>query len=274
MGSALNLPFFLSIPHSGESVPKEVNWLQGINPLTLMRDVDRYVDKLYLPVIQENHIPAVLTEWHRYVVDLNRKPDEYDQSSVQGAPLAKGKHPKGLHWSVTTFNETLISMPMSPDLHDRILLDYYHPFHQAVRDLATEFLKKNPQIFHLDLHSMPSLGTKMHPDPGQYRADIVISDFHGKSTCREFKEIVLHAYQESGFQVAYNYPYVGGGITQIYGNPKSGHNTIQVELNRALYMNEATQNIRESTFNDVQSRLGKAVERIISDLRKFLHESG
>lgn len=266
------MPFFLSIPHSGEKVPKEVDWLIGINPLTLMRDVDRFVDRLYQPVIAKYQLRHVLTSWHRYVVDLNRKTNEYDQSSVAGAPLPKGKHPKGLHWSVTTHNEVLISKPMSQNLHDQILKDYYHPFHQAVRDLSAKMLSQHQQIFHLDLHSMPSLGTSMHPDPGQYRADVVISDFHGKSTCSEFKEIVLHAYQEAGFQVAYNYPYVGGGITQIYGNPKSGHNTIQVELNRAVYMNEATQSIREDTFHQVQAQLEKAIAEVILGLKDFLHE--
>lgn len=244
----------------------------GINPLTLMRDVDRYVDKLYEPVIAQLQIPAVLTSWHRYVVDLNRKPDEYDQSSVAGAPLPKGKHPKGLHWSVTTHNEVLIAKPMSPDLHDLIIRDYYNPFHQAVRELSAQLLQNHPQIFHLDLHSMPSLGTAMHPDPGQYRAEVVISDFHGKSACSEFKEIVIRAYQEAGFQVAYNYPYVGGGITQIYGHPNLGHNTIQVELNRAVYMNEATQNIREDRFHIVQTQLGKAIEDVVHGLKDFLNE--
>jgi N-formylglutamate deformylase len=226
MGLTDNLPFFLTIPHSGEQIPEEVDWLDNLSEETLMRDVDRYVDQLYDSVIKKQNIHAIKTPWHRYVIDLNRKTEEIDQTSVIGSTNLANSFPKGLHWSITTHNEILISQPMPWSLHQSLVKNYYEPFHQSVQNLSKKLLKQYKNIFHLDLHSMPSMGTNLHSDPGQARADIVVSDFHGKSTTAFFKDLVMKSYQEAGFQVVYNWPYVGGGITQIYGKPESGHNTI------------------------------------------------
>ncbi|MEM7647074.1 MAG: N-formylglutamate amidohydrolase [Pseudomonadota bacterium] len=101
MFQAEALPFFVSIPHSGEQIPDEVTWLKNLPEPTLMRDVDRYVDVLYQPALNELKITSIVTSWHRYVVDLNRKPDQFDGAAVEGALLPAGTEPKGLHWSVT-----------------------------------------------------------------------------------------------------------------------------------------------------------------------------
>lgn len=255
------LPFFVTLPHSGEDVPVEAAWLHSLESQTLMRDVDRYVDKLYEPVIRSEALPYVITQWHRYVVDLNRRADEFDASSVQGASHPVGRFPKGLHWSMTTQNEVLITQPMSMELHQLFLDRYYQPFHEKVQEIRAQLKSSAGIVYHLDLHSMPSKGTAMHPDPGQTRADVVISDFHGTSSVSSFRDIVLEAYQNAGFVVAYNWPYVGGGITQMYGQPKSGFHTIQVELNRSLYMDEVSQKMN-SRFTETQQKLSTAISQI------------
>ena len=269
MITAENLPVFVSIPHSGEKVPPEVTWLNKPE-VTLMRDVDRYVDKLYEPGIQNLKLQSIVTDWHRYVVDLNRKPEDFDQQSVEGANEPKGKHPKGLHWSVTTHQEPLIEEPMTMELHNQLVANYYQPFHDQVQATRDHLFSAYSQVYHLDLHSMPSLGTDLHPDPGQQRAEVVISDFHGQSASPEFLEVVMKAYQEVGFQVAYNWPYVGGGITQMYGRPQENRHTIQVELNRALYMNEETKKLNNDTLADVQLKLEKALAAVVTGIKDFL----
>ncbi len=259
-------PFFVTLPHSGESVPDEVVWLKNIPATTLMRDVDRFVDQLYHPTIDLAQIPFVKTQWHRYVVDLNRKTTDFDQSAVVGAKENVGRFPKGLHWTVTTQGEPLILKPMTQELHELLLKKYYQPFHDSVQDMRKKMKLDHPEVYHMDLHSMPSLGTEMHPDPGQERADIVISDFHGASCSSVFKEIVVEAYVQAGFQVAYNWPYVGGGITQLYGQPKLGFNTIQVELNRKLYMDEVTQ-LKNQAFLKVQEQLKNALLTVVEKIK-------
>lgn len=270
MPQANQLPLFVSIPHAGEVVPKEVSWLQNLPETILMRDVDRYVDKLYKPILDKFKIPSVVATHNRYVVDLNRKADEYDASSVVGATHPKGVHPKGLHWSVTTHNEVLIPKPMSPELHQTLVKNYYQPFHDSVHEMGGKILEHHQKVFHMDLHSMPSLGTDMHPDPGQTRAEVVISDFHGTSCTRDFRNAVLNAFQAAEFEVAYNWPYIGGGITKMYGRPDQGWSTIQIELNRDLYMNEETKEIILGKSQALQLRLDKTFTILIAKLQEIV----
>lgn len=255
--------FFVTIPHSGEMIPKEAVWLQGLSEPVVMRDVDRYVDQLYLETLEKLKVPKIIAECHRYVIDLNRKPDEYDGDSVLDAPHAVGVHPKGLHWSITTFGEKLIQRPMSKDLHDRFVREHYEPFHQSVQAMFQSFAQK--PVYHLDLHSMPSQGTALHNDPGSKRADVVVSDFHGKSARKDFVEMVMESYRQAGFEVAYNWPYFGGGITQMYGRPAEGQHTVQIELNRSLYMDEVNKQ-KNASFVKTQKKLAQAMEAIVQRL--------
>ena len=268
MPKAAKLPFFVSIPHSGEQVPPEVTWLKTLPETTLMRDVDRYVDRLYEPALKEWEIPHLISPWHRYVVDLNRKPHEYDQRAVRKAPQAQGTHPRGLHWSVTTFNETLIPEPMAKELHESLVEKYYKPFHQWVVETRENLKSQFGVAYQLDLHSMPSQGTALHPDPGESRAQVVISDYEGTSARADFKDLVMEAFKGAGFQLAYNWPYVGGGITKMYGEPEKSFHTIQVELNRNLYMDEETKAMDPVLFPQVQDQLKKALGTVHSGIKE------
>jgi N-formylglutamate deformylase len=265
------LPVLLSIPHAGEDVPPEVTWLHGLPETTLMRDVDRFVDQLYGPAMNKYPWPCVVASTHRYVVDLNRGLDEYDQDAVLGAPNPSRTFPKGLHWSITTESETLIHKPMSMELHNQVVRDYYQTFHDQLHEAGNKIREQYNQVFHLDLHSMPSKGTSLHPDPGQMRAEVVISDFHGQSCSSHWRDLVMHAFQGAGFEVAYNWPYVGGGITKMYGQPDQSWHTLQIELNRNLYMNESTKKIIEDKAQVLQKKLVLAFDGLAQSLQGFLN---
>ena len=112
---------------------------------------------------------------------------------------------------------------------------------------------------------MPSQGTGLHLDRGEKRADIVISDFKGKSASPEFKDLVIQGFEEQGFSVSYNWPYFGGRITQRYGKPQDGHHTIQIELNRALYLNESNYELLRHV-DEFRGRLSKVMEKIVFGL--------
>jgi N-formylglutamate deformylase len=144
-------PFFLSIPHSGERVPSEAKWLQGLPEPILMCDVDRFVDRLYEPVVNDLKLTCVRTQWHRYVIDLNRLPDDVDSDSVRGSKNPSGKFTTGLHWVKTTRGATLMAEPISEDLHDQLLKRYFEPFHANVRDTYDFFRVHGAQkIYHVD----------------------------------------------------------------------------------------------------------------------------
>lgn len=260
-------PFFVSIPHSGEKIPVDAEWLQGLPEPILMCDVDRYVDRLYKDALTAVACPSVIAEWHRYVVDLNRLPGDIDADAVVGALHPSGKFPQGLHWIRTTRDNALLTKPMSMEKHDRLVRMYFEPFHEQVRSLYAKFRKMNVEkIYHLDAHSMPSMGTKAHRDPGQKRAEIVVSDCEGKSCEARFKDLVISAYERAGFKVAYNWPYVGGRVTQTYGKPDQGQHAVQVELNRALYMDEETKQLNTADAALVSTKMQTALSLILKEL--------
>lgn len=262
------LPFFISIPHSGEKVPAEASWLSGLEEPILMCDVDRFVDDLYRPGIEKLQIPSVVAEWHRYVVDLNRLPDDVDASSVTGHPNAAGKFTTGLLWVKTTTGIQLMPNPISATLHQSLVQKYFEPFHAQVRSQYESFKKLGHKtVYHLDAHSMPSRGTAAHRDPGADRPQIVVSDCDGTSCPTEFKDLVISAYERAGFQVAYNWPYKGGRVTQTYGKPEAGQWAIQVELNRSLYMDEKTKK-KNASYDKTRTQIGRALEYLVQELKE------
>ncbi len=256
-------PLLITIPHSGERVPTETPWLNELSEQLLMFDVDRFVDRLYAPVIAELGLPCVTTEWHRYAIDLNRLPDDVDCDSVLGHGNPSGKFARGLHWVITTTGERLMPSPMPKAVHDILIAKYFTPFHRDVEVGLKKLRDQGAQeTFHIDAHSMPSVGTKEHRDPGERRADVVVSDCSGKSCSPEFKELVITSYQAAGFKVAYNWPYLGGRVTETYGHPERKQQAIQVEFNRALYMNEQTKQLMTDRVDGVQRAIGGAIRQI------------
>lgn len=260
-------PLFVSIPHSGEQIPPEVTWLQGLPETLLMYDVDRYVDRLYDSNLSRLGIPFVKTEWHRYVVDLNRWTDDVDADSVEGHPNPSGRFPRGLHWSITTAGEKLMPKPMPRALHEKLVQAYFRPFHDAVKaQYAAWHARGFATVYHIDAHSMPSVGTREHRDPGERRKDIVVSDCQGRSCSKRFLDLVTQSYRDAGFEVGYNWPYFGGRVTETYGHPDKGAEAIQVELNRSLYMDETTKQWVPEKAGDVSHRIGQALAAIVKEL--------
>ena len=263
----MNKPLFITIPHAGEEIPEEVTWLKELPEELLMYDVDRYVDRLYGPALATLKLKNITTNWHRYAVDLNRIPEDIDQASVIGNSNPVGTYPRGFHWSSTTEGDILMPKPMPLELHQKLVNLIYLPFHNQIKKYYSEFeMQGFKNIYHLDCHSMPSVGTKAHNDPGETRADIVISDQKGVSAETSFKDLVIDAYTKAGFKVAYNWPYYGGRVTQVYGKPAIGHHTLQIEMSRAIYMNEKTKRLKVDLVPEVQEKLQNALMYIWNNL--------
>ena len=260
-------PFFVSVPHAGEVLPPEADWLKGLEEPLVMCDVDRFVDELYQESVQHLDLPHVFAKYHRYVVDLNRVPSDIDKDSVEGAENKSGTFTRGLHWSKTTRGQVLMSQPISKELHQQIVEKYYWPFHHTVKAHYAQFKSQGyEKVYHLDAHSMPSEGTLAHRDPGEQRAEVVVSDVDGKSCEGRFRDIVVKAYKGVGFEVAINWPYKGGAVTRTYGDPSRGQHALQVELNRRIYMDEESKQLNVTNFKKVSSMITKAVKAIYEEL--------
>ena len=257
----------VSIPHNGEQIVDETYWLTGLDEVTLMYDVDRFIYQMYEFALNQHAIPKVVTPYHRYVVDCNRWPTDVDCDSVEGSENPSDSHPTGLHWRKTTAGYLLFKKPLSRGLHEEIIKKYYEGF---FRDIDSIYEKWNQQrvknIYHLDLHSMPSCGTEAHRDPGEDRADIVIGNQLGKSATEEWTDQVSEAYRRQGFEVRLNHPYKGGTIVEKYGDLKKGRQALMIELNRKLYMDEESKQIIPEKAEETKKRLDKVIFEIYNNL--------
>lgn len=233
----------------------------------LLTDVDRFVDELYRPAAGTHGLSLISLETHRYAGDLNRFPTDVDADSVEGASSPSGTHPHGYFWVKTTTGISLMPKPVSASLHAELVAEIHDPFHARIAAQIKQLKQSHPgrPIYHLDCHSMPSRGTESHPDAGAERAEVVLSDFEGRSTRPEFLSLVKDAFCAKSFKVAINDPYKGGRITQRYGKPAQGHHTIQIELNRKLYMDEATK-AKLPGFDALQARLRAVIDDVVQGL--------
>ncbi len=260
-------PLLASIPHNGEKIVEETYWLKDLDEVTLMYDVDRFIYSMYESVLDQYKIPRVVTPYHRYVVDCNRWPTDVDCDSVEGSERPSGSYPTGLHWRKTTSGYVLFDKPLSQNLHREIIKKYYEGFFRNIDSLYQKWDQQRiKNIYHLDLHSMPSRGTEAHRDPGEERADIVVGNEKGKTATQEWTEQVISSYRNEGFNVRLNYPYIGGTIVKKYGWPDQGRQALMVELNRKLYMDEKTKQIIPGKAEATKKRLA----RVISDIYNHL----
>jgi N-formylglutamate amidohydrolase len=267
----ITAPLMVTIPHSGEKIPPQTPWLNTLPEEIVMCDVDRYVDFLYEPTLHKLQIPFVKTEWHRYAADMNRVPEDVDSTSVIGNKNPAGMHNRGFHWVITTYKHQLMKEPMTQQAHDELVKLIYEPFHNNIRDLYGKLHQAGyTKTFHIDAHSMPSVGTSEHRDPGERRADIVVSDSKGKSCDPRFKDLVIAAYVSAGFKVGYNWPYFGGRVTEQYGDPSREMHTLQVEMNRELYMDEKTKKLKPEEAKKVQDKIAFALSYIRNNLKHLM----
>ncbi|MFK8138202.1 MAG: N-formylglutamate amidohydrolase [Bdellovibrionales bacterium] len=255
---------FLTCPHAGEQIPPEVEWLQRLSEEHLMRDVDRYVDRLYRGITKERDLEFIVTDIHRYVVDLNRSSEDIESLSVEGVEKELNKfHKMGLHWVETTQGEPLLTSPMSKSLHLDLVQKYWKPFYSKVQKAHDKRIDSFGKSFQLDCHSMPSLATAAHTDSsGSKRPRFVISDYHGVSSEEPFRELVLQVFKSYFSDTSYNSPYVGGKITQHFGNPERNQNCIQIEIRRDLYMNEDSKMFKVKEGQELIDQLNEVIGRI------------
>jgi len=261
------IPFFVTLPHSGLKIPPEALWLKNIPPSVLNCDVDLYVDELYKPALEDFKIPFVRFAWHRYAVDANRFSKDVSTVTVQNSTVQQAKSsPSDIHWYRTTKGDLLMSQPISQKLHQTLIQKYWNPFQQKIRNQFKEFKTEgHTSIYLLDLHSMPAQGLDFHKDSGAQRGDIVLGTCKGQSSEHKFIDLVFQTYKQLGFQVVLDWPYIGGAITQTYGQPSLGQHVIQVEINRSLYMDEISKE-KSHNFSHLQNKLKEALRLITQNL--------
>ena len=240
----LSAPIVLASPHSGAAYPAAFVAASPLDPLDLRRSEDCFVDELWLGA-HALGVPLLRALFPRAFVDPNREPFELDPEmfedklppyvNVNSTRVAAGLGT--LARVVASGKEIYRGKLLFADALDRIET-CYRPYHAALRELIEATRERFGYCIVIDCHSMPSVGAPMDPDAGRGRADFILGDGFGTTCDASITAAVEQALEGHDYRVTRNKPFAGGYTTRHYGHPDLGVHALQIETNRALYMDE------------------------------------
>ncbi len=232
----------VEVPHAGLVLPADTLATLQVDARTVLRDADAYVDQLYA------HSPRagatlLVAECSRYVVDLNRRPDDLDGTAVEGVGAPRGWFPRGVIWRETGDGTLALRRRLTRAEFDQRMALYYAPYHAALSAQMVALHRRHGRALLLAAHSMPSTdrvpGAPATVTPRR-RADIVPGSLGRTTAHPALVDAVEQHFRAAGLSVRHDDPYRGGATTAHWGRPSEGFHAVQVEINRALYMDEAT----------------------------------
>ena len=251
-------------PHSGRVYPRDFLIASRLDLVTLRRSEDSFIDDLVAGVVRRGY-PLMLAHFPRCYVDVNREPYELDPRMFEGRlPSFANTRSMRVAGGLGTIARVAGD---AQEIYDRRLLvddalrrieTLYKPYHRALRRLITRVHRDLGAAVLIDCHSMPSTTTAKEERP---RADIVLGDRYGTSCAPTISETIEETLRALGYSVSRNKPYAGGFITEHYGNPASGLHSLQLELNRALYMDERRYE-RSASFAQLRTDLETLADRV------------
>jgi N-formylglutamate deformylase len=264
-------PLVLDSPHSGVAYPADFG--HECELAVLRQAEDTHVEKLY------DFAPALGVAWiealfPRSYIDVNRNTTEVDVTLIEDdwsdavetdpVALAKVRLGKGLIWRMTDEGTPIYQRKLTAaEVRSRID-QCWRPYHQAVQQAIAGAHARHGYSIHLNCHSMPAIASAYSTDfPGLAHADFVIGDRDGTTAHAALSQALCGILRSFGYDVAYNHPYKGVELVRRYGNPANDRHSIQVEVNRRLYMDEATLE-PHAGFAALQGHLRQLVERLLA----------
>jgi len=259
----------VEVPHAGLTIPTALEGIIYAPERATKRDADLYVDELFqnAPEVGATMLSACLS---RYVVDLNRGPNDADRLTVDDYPRARRSRPRGVVWRMSTLGQPVIPAPLSRAEFERRLDLYYRPYHQALEDQIRKLRARFGKVVVIAAHSMPSHGPAARGGAVERRADIVPGTRGRTSADPRLIDFVDTHFRSSGLSVAHDTPYRGGWTTGHYGRPSHGQHVIQIEINRDLYLDERTHERKLSTWPALRA----SFQTLVRDLGHFARDLG
>ncbi len=268
-------PVLFNSPHSGRVYPRSFLMTSRLDLSTLRRSEDSFVNELIAGLVQRGH-PIMHAHFPRCYVDVNREPYELDPRMFEGrlpsfANTRSMRVAGGLGTVALVVGDAqeIYDQRMSVTEALRRIDGLYKPYHRTLRRLFTRLHRDFGAAILVDCHSMPSSTGGRDERP---RADLVIGDRYGTSCVAVVAEVVEQTLRDFGYAVSRNKPYAGGFITEHYGNPATGLHAIQLEINRALYMDERRYE-RSDSFDRLAGELSVLADRLaeipLDELRPY-----
>jgi len=238
------VPLVFASPHSGRDYLPDFVAASRLDAKALRRSEDSFVDELYAGVPQLG-APLISALFPRAYCDPNREAYELDPTMFSG-PLpshANTRSPRvlaglGTIARVVSSGAEIYSGRLPVVEAEQRIANFYRPYHERLRQLVDDTRSAFGWSLLVDCHSMPSVGGPMDRDSGLSRVDVVLGDCFAAACAPLLTQVVEEAFRGLGYRVVRNTPYAGGFTTRHYGQPRQGSHALQIELNRALYMDE------------------------------------
>lgn len=251
-------PVVFDSPHSGAQYPDDFDC---VAPMDVVRkSEDAFVDELYAEVPECGaDLQAAL--FPRAYIDPNRSLMDIDPELIEEhwpdplAPSEKTRLGHGLIWRMCPPDYALYDRKLSAMEVRRRIETYWRPYHHVLAATIDNAQERFGQVWHINCHSMPAAGVPQHPGLGSGgRIDFVLGDRDGTTCDPEFTELVALTLRGLGYRVRVNDPYKGVELVRAHSDPANGRHSLQIEINRALYMDESRLE-RAEGFDRLQDHL-------------------
>lgn len=250
-------PLVLDSPHSGTDYPADFQ--HQADPARLRQAEDTHVHALWRGAVDQG---AVLLHalFPRAYVDANRADDDIDPAHLEGTypeqlrPTVKSQLGIGLCWTrVPPEGEPMYPKALTASQVLARVNTYHRPYHQQLRRLLDASHQRWGSVWHVNCHSMQNQASAMSTQPrGTLRPDFVLGDRDGSTAQVQFSQVTAEFLKNRGYVVTINDPYKGMELIRANGDPARGRHSMQIEVNRRLYMDEVTRE-PHSGFVDLQA---------------------
>ncbi|MEQ1515632.1 MAG: N-formylglutamate amidohydrolase [Usitatibacteraceae bacterium] len=272
-----DVPVVFDSPHSGTIYPET---FETVVPLhALRRAEDTHVEALY-SAAPDHGAMLISANFPRSFIDANRSLLDIDAALLEGAwpgPInvtRKTEKGIGLVWRLLDTGEAIYTRKLTVAEVQARITNYYAPYHRTVREAINSAHKHYGAVWHINCHSMPATSSMISEEgPGVPRADFVLGDRDGTTCDPAFTTFVALTLRGMGYDVRVNDPYKGVELVRAYSDPAERKHSLQIEVNRKLYMDEASRE-RSGNFSSLQSDIAKLIASISNYARKNLPEHG
>ncbi len=258
------MPLVFASPHSGSDYPPSFLAASRLDLASLRRSEDCWVDELFAAAPSLG-APLLAALFPRSYVDPNREPLELDPQMFEDALPARANttSPRvaaglGVVPRVVATGEEIYGRKLRFAEAARRIDGFWRPYHAALAAEIEATRRRFGFCILIDCHSMPSAGGPLERDMGWDRVEFVLGDCRGTSCAAPLTDHAEAALRGLGYSVARNNPYSGGFVTQSYGRPADGVHALQIEINRGLYLDEAS------------LRRGPGFARLARDISAFI----
>jgi N-formylglutamate amidohydrolase len=271
------IPVVFDSPHSGTVYPVDFGF--AVPSAILRMAEDTHVEKLYAAA-PGNGATLIAAQFPRSYIDCNRSLLDIDQAllaTTWPGPINISKKTEkgiGLVWRKLDTGEDIYNRQLSVAEVQRRISTCYAPYHKAVRDAINGIHKHYGAVWHINCHSMPAVsGLVAEEGPGKPRADFVLGDRDGSTCSPEFTAFIAAILRGFGYDVKVNDPYKGVELVRAYSDPAAHKHSIQIEVNRKLYMDENSR-APNANFAPLQNDITRLIKAIGEFARANIPEHG